>query len=365
MTVKRVIISGGGTGGHVYPALAIAEELKNTFPNIEILFIGAMGRMEMEKVPAAGFKIQGLKIAGFNRSKPWKNIGLPWKIFSSLWDARKIITAFQPELVIGVGGYASGPTLKMANWLKIPTVIQEQNSLPGKTNLLLAKKAKAICVAYENMDRYFPKDKIYLTGNPVRQDILDLASKKDMGLEYYHLKRSKKTVLVMGGSLGARTLNQAMKNHFETIETLSDVQFLWQCGKVYHQELASLSLPENVVLRPFLDRMDLAYAAADFMVSRAGATSISELAIVGKPCVLVPSPNVSEDHQTKNAEALSTKNAAILLKDADAAAELIKVLKSTLEDDDQLALLASEIRKMSLPNATKEIVQICLNQLKK
>jgi UDP-N-acetylglucosamine--N-acetylmuramyl-(pentapeptide) pyrophosphoryl-undecaprenol N-acetylglucosamine transferase len=186
-----------------------------------------------------------------------------------------------------------------------------------------------------------------------------------MGLEYYHLKRSKKTVLVMGGSLGARTLNQAMKNHFETIETLTDVQFLWQCGKVYHQELASLSLPENVVLRPFLDRMDLAYAAADFMVSRAGATSISELAIVGKPCVLVPSPNVSEDHQTKNAEALSTKNAAILIKDADAATELITVLKNTLEDEDHLALLASEIRKLSLPNATKEIVQICLNQLKK
>lgn len=365
MTINRVIISGGGTGGHVYPALAIADELKNTFPKVDILFIGAIGRMEMEKVPAAGYPIKGLKIAGFNRASLLKNIGLPWKIFVSLWNARKIISSFQPDLVIGVGGYASGPTLKMANWLRIPTIIQEQNSFPGKTNLLLAKKAKAICVAYSNMNRFFPKEKIFLTGNPVRQDILDISAKKTLGLEYHHLHPYKKTVLVIGGSLGARSLNQAMFENFDFIASLPDVQFLWQCGGYYHPELAKLKLPKNVVLRPFLDRMDLAYAAADFIVSRAGATSISELAIIGKPCILVPSPNVSEDHQTKNAEALSSKNAAILVKDSEASKTLIKWVSTTLENPEQLSLLSSEIRKLSLPNATKEIVQICLNQMKK
>lgn len=356
--MKRIIISGGGTGGHIYPALAIADECKLQFPQVEILFVGALGRMEMEKVPKAGYEIVGLPIAGFNRKNLLKNTSLPWKLFRSLWLARKTIKRFNPDLVIGVGGYASGPTLKMANLLGVPTLIQEQNSFPGKTNLLLAKNAKAICVAYPNMDDFFSKEKIHLTGNPVRSDILEIHEKRAEALSYFKLDEFRKTVFIMGGSLGANSMNKGVVENIEEISKDSSIQILWQCGARNYEALKAVSFPDNIKLLGFVDRMDLAYAAADIIVSRAGATSISELAIVGKPAVLVPSPNVAEDHQTKNAESLSSHSAAILLPDSLVSERLLPVVKDLLNDAQKRSQLSNEILRFAKANATRDIVEI-------
>lgn len=359
MSLNKVIISGGGTGGHIYPAIAIASALKKKNPNMEILFVGALGKMEMEKVPQAGFPIVGLQISGFNRKKLWKNVGLPFKLFLSEWKAFRILRNFKPQLVIGVGGYASGPTLQMANWLKIPTLIQEQNSFPGKTNKILAKKATSICVAYDGLDQFFPPKKIFKTGNPVRQDILDISVKKDEGMAFYNLDAHRKTIFIMGGSLGARSINQAVLHAMNEIESHPNVQVLWQCGKGYYEDLRQRNLPSNVKLLPFIERMDLAYASADIIVSRAGATSISELCLVGKPTILVPSPNVAEDHQTKNARALSDRSAAILLPDKEVITSLWLTTELILKDSLLAVSLAEEIKKMALPKATENIVALC------
>ena len=355
--INRVIISGGGTGGHIFPAIAIADEIKRRFPEVSILFIGAEGRMEMEKIPQAGYSIQGLRIAGFKRSLAFSNFLLPFKIIGSMLKARKIIKSFNPEIVIGVGGYASGPTLKVAAWLGIKTLIQEQNSFPGKTNLLLAKKASLICTAYADMDKFFPSEKIMLTGNPIRKDIVDIESKKTEAYTYYNLDPSKKTILIIGGSLGARTLNEAVENELSSLAENREIQMLWQCGKLYFDQISErVSLPEQVKLNKFIDRMDLAYAAADLIISRAGATSISELCIVAKPLILVPSPNVSEDHQTKNAMSLVNIDAAVLIKDSQAKDHLLKKAFEILADSNQMSVLSKNCSHLGKPNATKEIV---------
>ncbi len=358
--INKVIISGGGTGGHIFPAIAIANEIRKRNPSAAILFIGALGKMEMEKVPQAGYDIEGLKIVGLKRSLALSNFLLPFKLLGSLWKARKLIKAFQPELVIGVGGYASGPTLKMAAWLNIPTVIQEQNSFPGKTNLLLAKKAALICTAYPAMETFFPKDKILLTGNPIRTETVNLVDKKEEGIQFYGLEKHKKTILIVGGSLGARTLNEAVIFSLEEINSHKEVQLLWQCGNLYFQVLEEeLTLPNNVKMLRFIERMDLAYAVADIIVSRAGATSISELSIVGKPTILIPSPNVSEDHQTKNAMVLVNRSAAILVKDGVAKESLFYQIVDLLNQPDVMIQLSANIKQMGLPNATVEIVNAC------
>jgi UDP-N-acetylglucosamine--N-acetylmuramyl-(pentapeptide) pyrophosphoryl-undecaprenol N-acetylglucosamine transferase len=357
--IKRAIISGGGTGGHIFPAIAIANELKTQFPEIEILFVGAEGRMEMEKVPQAGYIIKALPIAGFQRKNLLANFSLPWKIIKSLLKARAIIQEFKPDVVIGVGGYASGPTLKMANILGIPTVIQEQNSFPGKTNKILAKKAAVICVAYDGLERFFPKDKIVLTGNPIRQSVVEIEGKREQAFTHFGLDKKKHTLLVIGGSLGARTLNEAMDANIEHLSN-AGIQVIWQCGKFYADQLFHKwdgKLPEGVWLNPFIFDMDYAYAAADIIVSRAGAISVSELCLVGKPTILVPSPHVAEDHQTKNAMNLVEKDACVLVKDAEAITALPEVILSTLKDEKKCAQLSENIRALGLPNASKTIVE--------
>lgn len=363
--IKRAIISGGGTGGHIFPAIAIANELKAQFPDIDILFVGAEGRMEMEKVPQAGYMIKALPIAGFQRKNLMANISLPMKIILSLMKARSIIKEFKPDVVIGVGGYASGPTLKMANMMNIPTVIQEQNSYPGKTNKLLAKKAAVICVAYDGLERFFPKEKIVLTGNPIRQNMVEIAGKREQALTHFGLADNKKTVLVIGGSLGARTLNEAMDAHIEALSH-AGIQVIWQCGKFYADQLFHKwdgKLPEGVWLNPFIFDMDYAYAAADIIVSRAGAISVSELCLVGKPTVLVPSPHVAEDHQTKNAMNLVEKEACILVKDQEAVSELPKVVMDTLNNPELCAKLSANVRSLGLPHASQSIVKQIVNRI--
>lgn len=356
--IKRAIISGGGTGGHIFPAIAIANEIKARNPEAEILFIGAQGKMEMERVPKAGYKIIGLDIRGFQRKKILPNLLLPYRILNSLIKARKIIKDFQPNVVVGVGGYASGPTLQMANLLKVPTIIQEQNSFAGKTNLLLSKKAKSICVAYEGMDQFFPAHKIVLTGNPVRKEIVAIRKEQKEAKKKLGFDENEPLILVLGGSLGARTINQAFQNgmpHFQR----GNVQVLWQTGKFYMDELSkdpNISNTKNVHITAFIDDMNLAYEAADLIVSRAGALSVSELCIVGKPCILVPSPNVAEDHQTKNAMALVNNKAAVMVRDKDAAHELIDQTLLLLADEKQLKKLGKNILEMAKPKATEDIV---------
>ena len=358
MSVNRVVISGGGTGGHIFPAVAIADEIKRRNPNAEILFVGALGKMEMEKVPAAGYKIVGLPIAGFQRKLTFSNFLLPFKIIGSLLKARKLLKDFNPEVVIGVGGYASGPTLKAATYLKIPTLIQEQNGFPGKTNKLLAKSVHSICTAYDGLDRFFPKDKILLTGNPVRQEMVDIANKREEACAFYHMDASKPIVLIIGGSLGARTLNRSVVHAYQDLKN-TEVQVLWQSGKLYYSDLKvelADQQAENIHLVEFIERMDFAYAMADIIVSRAGAISVSELCIIGKPVILVPSPNVAEDHQTKNAMALVEKNAAILIKDVDAPSYLINNTLQLLKDKAQCESLSKAILSLGKPNATSAIV---------
>lgn len=358
--MARYIISGGGTGGHIFPALAIADGLKQSDPNAEILFVGASGRMEMERVPAAGYEIIGLDIMGIQRRLTLKNLKVPFKLIGSLLKASRIIKEFKPDVAIGVGGYASGPLLRMAAEQGIPTVLQEQNSFPGITNKLLAKKAKRILVAYEGMHRFFPEKSIRITGNPVRKNVLDIAEvDRTQAREHFGLSLDRPVLLVIGGSLGARSINQAMAKHLDNITT-SGVQVLWQTGKAYYGSM-SASVSEDsaphVQVVQFIDRMDLAYASADVILSRAGALSISELCVVGKPAVLVPSPNVSEDHQTKNARALVDKGAAVLLPDAQVGEDLWNTLEPLFKDEARRKELSDAIFGMARPKATQHIVE--------
>ncbi|MFK8103263.1 MAG: undecaprenyldiphospho-muramoylpentapeptide beta-N-acetylglucosaminyltransferase [Saprospiraceae bacterium] len=354
----KVIISGGGSGGHIFPAIAIANALKERIPNLEVLFVGAEGKIEMEKVPKAGYEIEGLWISGFHRKLTTRNLAFPFKLLSSLWKAYRILQRFQPAVVIGVGGFASGPTLKVATWKGIPTLIQEQNSYPGITNRLLAKEVNTICVAYDRMERYFPKNKIVRTGNPVRQDIEITAAKRKAAYEYYELDPTKKTIFLFGGSLGARSLNDAMLANADLIAEQDEVQILWQAGKLYIEEFrtsATAKLP-NVVVKAFIDRMDLAYAMADVVICRAGALTISELSLLGKTAILVPSPNVAEDHQTMNAKALVEADAAILVKDKDCANDMIMKALSLLDNEIMQEKLAKNITTLAKPAASNEIV---------
>ena len=354
----KVIISGGGTGGHIFPALSIAAAIRERYPDAEILFVGAENRMEMERIPAAGYIIVGLPVAGFNRKNILKNIAVLRRLFKSLRQAKKIVKDFCPQIVIGVGGYASGPTLRAANSLGIPTLLQEQNSYAGITNKLLAKKAAKICVAYEGMERFFPKEKIVLTGNPVRKDLKCTEANRIEAYAYFNCKPDKKTVLVLGGSLGAGSINKSLISALPSINE-SDVQFIWQSGKQYYagSEEKLRDYPNApVYLTPFISRMDLAYSIADLIISRAGAGSISEFCILGKPVVLVPSPNVAEDHQTKNAEALLKKDAAALIPDKDAINNLIPETLKIIHDDRRLKELSENILKLALPNAANKIV---------
>lgn len=357
MSIERIIISGGGTGGHIFPAIAIADEVKRRNPNAAILFIGAEGKMEMEKVPAAGYEIKGLKIAGFQRKLTFSNFLLPFKIIGSLMAARSIVKEFNPQVIVGVGGYASGPALKAATMMKVPGVLQEQNSFPGKTNKILAKSVSKICVAYEGLGQFFPKEKIVLTGNPVRSEMVMIDGKKEEGINHYGLDPNKKTVLIIGGSLGAKTLNESVTGKLKELAD-SDVQLIWQCGKLYYPGLKDIEkeLPSNVKMVQFIDRMDLAYAAADVVISRAGAISVSELCLIGKPVILVPSPNVAEDHQTKNAMALVNKGAAVLVKDTEAREVLIPQVISLISDSAKCNELSANIKSLAKPDATSDIV---------
>jgi UDP-N-acetylglucosamine--N-acetylmuramyl-(pentapeptide) pyrophosphoryl-undecaprenol N-acetylglucosamine transferase len=362
----RIIISGGGTGGHIFPAVAIANALKKLNPATEILFVGANGRMEMEKVPAAGYKIIGLDIQGIQRKSLWKNLLFPIKLLASLNQAGRVIKNFKPDAAVGVGGYASGPLLYAASGKGIPTLIQEQNSYAGITNKWLSKKAKKICVAFDGMDKFFPADKIVKTGNPVRKQSVDTAGKREEALREFKLSPNKKVILVTGGSLGARTLNQSLMAGLDKL-IAADVQLIWQTGKVYYagiMEKLGENYHPNIRIVEFLNRMDLAYAAADIIISRAGAGTIAELCIVGKPVILVPSPNVAEDHQTKNALALVQTNAAVFVTDAEAGVTLVNKALLLLQDKAQQELLGNNIKKLALPNADEVIAQHVIDIIK-
>lgn len=359
MTNYKFILSGGGTGGHIYPAIAIANELKTQFPDAEFLFVGAQDKMEMQKVPQAGYEIKGLWIAGLQRKLTLQNLMFPLKLATSLLESRRIIKQFKPNVVIGTGGFASGPLLQAAGGAGIPTVIQEQNSFPGITNKLLSKKANAICVAYGNLERFFPKEKIVLTGNPVRQDLIDIESKRDEAIAFYGLDPNKKTLLVLGGSLGARRVNQLIEKELHNMLS-QDVQVIWQSGKLYFEEYKKHN-QQNVRVVDFIERMDFVYAAADVIISRAGASSVSELCIVGKPVIFIPSPNVAEDHQTKNAQAIVDAKGAILLKESELDSQFSIVFEALLKDQGKQKQLSDNIKKLAMPNATKVIV----DQIKK
>ncbi len=349
-----VIISGGGTGGHIYPAIAIANEIKERYPLAKILFVGASDKMEMQKVPEAGYEIKGLWIAGIQRKITFKNLLFPVKLVHSLWKAHVIIKKIKPDVAIGTGGFASGPTLMVAGKKNIPTLVQEQNSYPGITNKLLSKKAHKICVAYDGLERFFSRDKIIKTGNPVRQDLLNITEKISEGKTFFKLDKAKKTILILGGSLGARKINELIQANLDFFKA-QNVQLIWQCGKLYIDDYKRYNNLENVQVHAFLNKMDLAYAAADFIISRAGASSVSELCIVGKPTIFIPSPNVAEDHQTKNAKAIVDKNGAILVVEKELT-EFPKVLKGLLKDTEKQADLSKNMKKLALPKATKDIV---------
>lgn len=356
----RIIISGGGTGGHIFPAISIANAIKERWPEAEILFVGAENRMEMERVPAAGYKIIGLPVAGFDRKNLFKNVSVAIKLLKSMRKARQVIQSFNPDIAVGVGGYASGPTLRAAAAKGIPTVLQEQNSYAGVTNKMLAQKAARICVAYEGMERFFPKEKIVLTGNPTRQDLVISKENREKGYEFFRLHPDKKTILMVGGSLGARTLNQSIVAAFPKLKTLDDVQVIWQCGKYYFNEMSDLQakgeIPPNVHLFDFVSRMDYAYSVADLVISRAGAGSISEFCLLGKPVVLVPSPNVAEDHQTQNAMALVKKDAAVMVSDANARELLFDTALRLVNDSEKLKSLSENILKLAQRDSAKRIV---------
>jgi len=374
----RIIISGGGTGGHIFPAISIANAIKELRPEADILFVGAEGRMEMQRVPDAGYRIIGLPVAGFDRKNLLKNIPVLIKLLKSQWKAKKIIKDFKPQVAVGVGGYASGPTLKTASMMGIPILIQEQNSFAGVTNKLLAKSASKICVAYEGMDNFFPADKIILTGNPVRQNLLNKDINRAEAAKSFHFSADKKTLLILGGSLGARTINQTLMAALKDIKANEDIQFIWQTGKIYIEQVCETikeqtgkevidhrveGLP-NLYVTDFIKNMDEAYAVADLVISRAGAGSISEFCLLGKPVILVPSPNVAEDHQTKNALALATRDAALYVKDSEAIKLLIPTALETIRDDKQLKMLSENVIKLALPDSAKIIAQEVLKLIK-
>jgi UDP-N-acetylglucosamine--N-acetylmuramyl-(pentapeptide) pyrophosphoryl-undecaprenol N-acetylglucosamine transferase len=352
----KIIVSGGGTGGHIFPAVAIANAIKEKRSDAEFLFVGALGRMEMEKVPAAGYKIMGLWISGLQRSLSFKNLSFPFKVISSLIKAKKILKSFNPDVVIGTGGYASGPMLSVASSSGIPTLIQEQNSFPGITNKLLAKRVSKICVAYNGMEKYFPKEKILITGNPVRNEVVKIDNKRKEAFVFFKLDENKKTVLVIGGSLGAFTINESINQSLQQFAK-DDIQLIWQTGKTYFEKAknATSNYSDKIKTFDFLYQMDFAYAAADVVISRAGAMSVSELCLVKKPVILVPSPNVAEDHQTKNAMALVNKNAAIVVKDANALKELYPQLKTLINDRQLMTELGNNISELAFENAAEKI----------
>lgn len=357
----RIIISGGGTGGHIFPAVSIANAIREISPSAEILFVGAEGRMEMQRVPAAGYEIKGLPVAGFDRKHLWRNVSVLIKLMKSRRLARKIVSEFRPQVAVGVGGYASGPTLDVAQKMGIPTLLQEQNSYAGVTNKLLAKKAKRICVAYDGMERFFPAEAIMMTGNPVRQNLLHAHHTREEAIAAMGLDPAKRTVLLIGGSLGARTLNDSVLENLSLIRQQKHIQFVWQTGKYYSQSiaerLATQRCPENLKVMDFISNMDVAYAAADLVISRAGAGSISEFCLLGKPVILVPSPNVAEDHQTKNAMALVQKDAALFVADAEAPRTLMPLAVNTVNDAAKLASLSENVKKLAMPNAAEVIVR--------
>ena len=363
--MPRVIISGGGTGGHVFPAIAIADAIKAAAPDTEILFVGANGKIEMEKVPKAGYKIEGLNITGFQRKLTLRNLSFPFKLAASMLKAVMIVRKFRPDVAVGVGGYASGPVLKIANTFGIPTVLQEQNSFAGVTNRILASKANAVCVAYDGLERFFPKDKIIFTGNPVRKDILDKKINAEQAKQSLGLNQNKKTVLIFGGSLGARTINEAVLTNADALLGMKDVNIIWQVGKIYFEEYKNcrLSGQKDIKIIPFIEDMDMAYSAADIVVCRAGALTISELAILGKAAILIPSPNVAEDHQTVNAMSLVNKGAAVLIRDVEAKEKLVMEIESLLSDEVRKSGLESNIKYFARPEAAKqiaaEILKIC------
>ena len=375
----RIIISGGGTGGHIFPAVSIANAIKELRPDAEILFVGAEGRMEMQRVPDAGYKIIGLPVAGFDRKRLWKNFAVIIKLLRSQLKARRILKEFHPQVAVGVGGYASGPTLKVAGMMGVPTLIQEQNSYAGVTNKLLAQKACKICVAYDGMEKFFPADKIIMTGNPVRQNLLANKQSREAAVTSFGFNPEKKTILILGGSLGARTINQTLIAALDTIKAYGDIQFIWQTGKIYIQQVKDaittttgeavrnprISAIPNLYVTDFIKDMASAYAAADLVISRAGAGSISEFCLLNKPVILVPSPNVAEDHQTKNALALVDKEAAIYVKDADAMKHLIPVALETVADAQKLKTLSENIAKLALPDSATIIAKEVLKLIDK
>lgn len=349
----NILLSGGGTGGHIYPAVAIANELKARHPEARFLFVGARGRMEMEKVPQMGFEIVGLNISGLQRSLTLKNLAFPFKLLQSLLAAGRIVKRFRPNVVIGTGGYASGPTLYMASLSKIPSLIQEQNSYPGITNRLLGKKADRICVAYDGLEKYFPVERIVKTGNPVRQDLLDIEGKRKEALEHFGLDPDRRTLVVIGGSLGAKVINETLAEHLD--ELLGEgLQIVWQTGKLYYERFRALGDREGVQLREYIQKMDLLYAAADLIISRAGAGTISELCIVGKPVIFIPSPNVAEDHQTKNALSIVEQDAAVMVRESELQ-RLMPVLLELFDDEQRRKKLSENIKKLALPDATRRI----------
>ena len=356
----KVLISGGGTGGHIFPAIAIANELKERIEEVSILFVGAEGRMEMERVPKAGYEIKGLKVMGFDRKNLVKNIKVLYNFLRSKQQARRIVKDFRPDVAVGVGGYASGPAIGAAQELSVPVLLQEQNSYAGVTNKYLAKRAATICVAYEGMDKFFPAQKVVLTGNPVRQELTSNVLTRELACRALGLEPNRRTVLIVGGSLGARTLNESVLLHLDLIRKQRDVQFLWQTGRVYAEQikdaLQEKVKPDNLYVCDFIGDMAKAYKAADLVASRAGACSISELQLLGKPAILVPSPNVAEDHQTKNAMALVERKAALCVKDAEARMALLPKALQVVNNAQQLTALSQNIARMGKPNATREIV---------
>lgn len=353
MREKRYMISGGGTGGHIYPAIAIAEELQLRFPDAKFLFVGAKHKMEMQKVPEAGFKIEGLWISGIQRKLNLTNLMFPFKLISSMLKARTLIKRFKPTAVIGTGGFASGPLLKVASILKIPTLIQEQNAYAGITNKWLAKDADSICVAYEGMQKFFPKEKICLTGNPIRKDVLDIKNKREAGVKHFQLNPDQKTLFIVGGSLGSKRINELIASQL-TFFTSQNIQVLWQCGKIYYDTYATMN-SETIKVLKFISKMNLAYATADVIISRAGAGAVSELSLVGKPVIFIPSPNVAEDHQTKNAQSIQDKEAAILLKESELDDKFEMVFQDLWQDANLQDKLSRNILTLAKPNATKHI----------
>ena len=364
MKPYKVILSGGGTGGHIYPAIAIANEFKLRFPMTEFLFVGASDKMEMQKVPQAGYSIVGLWISGFQRKLTIKNLLFPLKLVFSLLKSIQLVGTFKPDIVIGTGGFVSGPVLYTASLKGVPTIIQEQNSYPGITNKLLSKRVSKICVAYEGLDRFFPKNKIIISGNPVRQDLLNLEQNTKEAISFFNLESDKKTLLVLGGSLGARRINQLIETKLDYFSSIG-VQVIWQCGKLYSEDYDKYNSRNLVQVHTFINRMDLAYSSADFVISRAGASSVSELCIVGKPVIFIPSPNVSDDHQTKNANAITQNNAAISIAEKDLDATFDTIFFELFESESKQELLSKNIKKLALRSATKIIVDEIENVLTK